>query len=317
MRDFGWRCGLGLFLLAALTSAAASAPPVIAAHPLVLVEALSAKDPELDAMFSLELAKLRIELAGAADVREVLARQPQKSCLGTDDCLVALANATGAAYALLVTVAPDAPKLVASARLVRADGSVVRELAARSFERNRSLSRVVEVRAALRKLLAELDLPSLPAGLPLPVVEPVPLTPRALPAPDAAPASLTPPPPLAAPARPAPALRLASYVAGGAAVVAAGAGVAVKLSAQSDARELAARLDSEGRMPLDDPRALQLRQSIDSKGGAFRGLLIGAGAALAAGAVMFVLSAPGEPSSRVSVAVAPGGAAVYVGGTLP
>ena len=52
----------------------------------------------------------QIALVSSKEVREALAREPGRSCGGRDTCLVGLANAVGATYAILVTVTPDAAR---------------------------------------------------------------------------------------------------------------------------------------------------------------------------------------------------------------
>lgn len=113
-------------------------------------------------------------------------------------------------------------------------------------------------------------------------------------------------------------VRVASYVALGAGVAAlAGAGV-VRVMAQSDLNDLEARLNDNGRINPTDTQALALRNSLASKGNAITGLLIGSGAALATGTVLFLLS-PSQstpPPVAVGVSLDGGGATAILSGSF-
>jgi len=114
-----------------------------------------------------------------------------------------------------------------------------------------------------------------------------------------------------------PGLRTASYVALGAGAAAlAGAGV-VRLMAQKDLNALEKRLNTNGRINPGDQEALQLRDSLASKGNLLTGLLIGSGAALTTGAVLF-LTAPSNtpPPVGVGVSAGPGGASASFSGSF-
>jgi hypothetical protein len=110
--------------------------------------------------------------------------------------------------------------------------------------------------------------------------------------------------------RPPPALRKASYaVLGGGAAALAGAGI-LRLIAQKNLDKLEKRLNSRGRIDASDTEALALRDSLSSQNTLLTGLLIGSGAALTTGAVLFLVS-PTRPAPRpviLDVAVAPAGA---------
>ena len=104
-------------------------------------------------------------------------------------------------------------------------------------------------------------------------------------------------------------LRVASYVslgAGAAALV--GAGV-VRLAAQKDVDALNKRLNSSGHIVAGDQEAMDLRNSLASKGKLLTGLLAGSGALLATGVVLFFVS-PASTPPPVSVGVTAGPSSV-------
>ncbi|WP_407737406.1 PEGA domain-containing protein [Hyalangium sp.] len=112
-------------------------------------------------------------------------------------------------------------------------------------------------------------------------------------------------------------LRTASYVAlgaGGAAL--AGAGV-VRLMAQKDLNALNKRLNASGRIDAGDQEALQLRDSLASKGNLLTGLLVSSGALLTTGAVLYFVSpSHTPPPMSVGVSAGPGGASASLSGSF-
>jgi hypothetical protein len=100
-------------------------------------------------------------------------------------------------------------------------------------------------------------------------------------------------------------LRVASYVALGAGAASLGGAGVVRLMAQKDLEALEKRLNTSGRINAGDQEALQLRDSLASKGNLLTGLLIGSGAALTTGAVLFLVS-PSQTPPPVSVGVSAG-----------
>ncbi|WP_246357460.1 PEGA domain-containing protein [Pyxidicoccus fallax] len=100
-------------------------------------------------------------------------------------------------------------------------------------------------------------------------------------------------------------LRVASYVALGAGVAALGGAGVVRMLAQKDLDALEKRLVN-GRILSTDKQALELRNSLSQKGNALTGLLIGGGAAVTAGAVLYLLS-PSSAAPPVSLGVAADG----------
>lgn len=112
-------------------------------------------------------------------------------------------------------------------------------------------------------------------------------------------------------------LRTASYVTLGAGAAAlAGAGV-VRLMAQKDLDALNKRLNASGRIDASDQEALKLRDSLASKGNLLTELLVGSGALLTTGAVLFLVS-PSQtpPPMSVGVSAGPGGASASLSGSF-
>jgi hypothetical protein len=113
-------------------------------------------------------------------------------------------------------------------------------------------------------------------------------------------------------------LRVASYVALGAGAAALGGAGVVRLMAQSDLNDLEARLNDKGRIDPTDTQALALRNSLASKGNTLTGLLVGSGAALFTGTVLFLLS-PSQstpPPVAVGVSVERGGTTATLSGSF-
>jgi len=112
-------------------------------------------------------------------------------------------------------------------------------------------------------------------------------------------------------------LRVASYVTLGAGVAAlAGAGV-VRLAAESDYTELMKNHITEGKVDANDAAGMALLRRLEQKGNAITGLLIGSGAALATGTVLFFLSPSDEPPPvSVGVTAGPEGAGASLSGTF-
>lgn len=115
-------------------------------------------------------------------------------------------------------------------------------------------------------------------------------------------------------------LRVASYVTLGAGAAAlAGAGV-VRLAVQPEWEELTDPKNGHlvsGKIRAGDTRGVQLLRGVAQKQNAMVGLLIGSGAALATGTVLFFLS-PNEapPPMSVGVTAGPDGAGATLSGTF-
>jgi hypothetical protein len=117
--------------------------------------------------------------------------------------------------------------------------------------------------------------------------------------------------------RPSSGLRVASYVVAGAGVAALGGAGVVRLMAQKDLNELNARLNDKGRINANDTRALALRDSLASKGNMMTGLLIGSGAALTTGVVLFLLSpSQSAPPATLGLSVDGQGASATLSGSF-
>ncbi|WP_044889959.1 PEGA domain-containing protein [Myxococcus hansupus] len=97
-------------------------------------------------------------------------------------------------------------------------------------------------------------------------------------------------------------LRMASYVALGTGVAAFGGAGIVRLLAQKDMNALEKRLDN-GRILSTDKEALGLRNALMQKSNILNGLLIGGGAAVATGAVLYLLSPDSRSAPPVTVGV--------------
>ncbi|MBN1209142.1 MAG: PEGA domain-containing protein [Myxococcaceae bacterium] len=116
---------------------------------------------------------------------------------------------------------------------------------------------------------------------------------------------------------PASGLRVASYVALGAGAAALGGAGVVRLMAQKDLNDLEKRLNASGRINASDQEALGLRNSLASKGNLLTGLLVGSGAALTTGAVLFFMSpSNGPPPVTPGVSAGPGGASLSLSGSF-
>ncbi len=110
-------------------------------------------------------------------------------------------------------------------------------------------------------------------------------------------------------------LRTTSYMVLGAGVAAAaGAGV-VRLAAQSDYTELQKHLNANGKLDANDATGRELLGKLALKGNLITGLLIGSGAALATGTVLYFLS-PTPPPVSVGVTAGPDGAGASLSGTF-
>jgi hypothetical protein len=112
-------------------------------------------------------------------------------------------------------------------------------------------------------------------------------------------------------------LRVASYVTLGAGVAAlAGAGV-VRLAAQSDYTELMKNHLTQGKVDANDAAGMELLRKLSQKSNAITGLLIGSGAALATGTVLYFLSpSDAPPPVSVGVTAGPDGAGASLSGTF-
>ncbi|WP_375755810.1 PEGA domain-containing protein [Corallococcus exercitus] len=113
-------------------------------------------------------------------------------------------------------------------------------------------------------------------------------------------------------------LRTASYVAVGAGVAALGGAGVVRLLAQKDLNGLEDRRAANGgQLVSTDARAVALRDSLVGKSHLMTGLLVGGGAAVVTGAVLFLVSSPAKPAPvTLGVAADGTGAAASVSGSF-
>jgi hypothetical protein len=112
------------------------------------------------------------------------------------------------------------------------------------------------------------------------------------------------------------ALRTTSYVVLGAGAAALGGAGLVRLMAQGDLEELK-KHTTAGRISADNPEALRLYDSLESKGKLINGLLVGSGVALTTGAVLFFMSpSSAPPPVSVGVSAGPGGASASISGAF-
>lgn len=114
-------------------------------------------------------------------------------------------------------------------------------------------------------------------------------------------------------------LRVASYVALGAGVAALGGAGVVRFMAQKDLDALEERrVANNGRLTTSDTQAVGLRNSLAQKGNLLTGLLVGGGAAVATGAVLYLLSpsSGAPPSVAVGLATDGDGASATLSGSF-
>ncbi len=223
-----------------LVSAAAWAIPTnrpkIAVHPLKVGSGSPSEQRDLKLFFKLTVsAAEEIEVPLETEVVQALEKNGYASCDRDDECLRRVAVATGSVYALYAAVGLDGlgDNVVVAARVVRSDAVPMGKgvTLTRPMVAGRKFSEVAK--EALTKLVAQLKLAELPSALPA----------SRSPSADAPVAMVAPAAPVTADAPPAPPMvngeapvnkwRVASYVAGGAGVVAVVVG-AVLLKTAND-----------------------------------------------------------------------------------
>jgi TolB-like protein len=338
-----FRLTLPLVLLAVSAGAAPrrappkAAPdqPALAVHPIAFEKASRRGNEELVALFEKALV-LEADVTPFSTVQEFVDKQSGGTCANRTPCLVALAKATGAKYALYASIAPNGAKLQLEARLVRAsDGKVVKEVLKLTADKPGDWTREAAVEEAYRLLLAKLKLTTVPgikkpkppeSDTPVATPEPTPppkdpVTPAVPPKDSGKPAVVAKvetkatPPPVAPvevarrPARPSSPMRTTGFIVGGVGV-ALGAGAAVMaVLANADAKTLTP--DANGWVPSSQ---VDVALGMRTKATAALGMGIGAGVAVAAGAVMVVL---GSGDNAFAVVPTSGGAMVVFSGALP
>lgn len=114
-----------------------------------------------------------------------------------------------------------------------------------------------------------------------------------------------------------PGLRVASYVALGVGAAALGGAGVVRLMAQKDVTALKDKTSDSGRIRSDDAEAMALYGSLESKSKLLTGLMVGSGAALTTGVVLYLVSSDkAPPPMSVGVSAGPGGASAAVWGSF-
>lgn len=302
-----------------------AAPRTIALHPVVIVGGEGTESSGFAKLLDRALARRGIHPAHPEQVTAFLAHVETGAC-HDDACLQKLAKAANADATLFVSISPYTPRLLVSARLISAkNGGEIAAVAGREYVKGgKPLSRAV--REGLEDVIQ-----TFPFDAPEPEVRPAatatssahPVVVETNPQPPH-PAAITPPATSSAPAAavaapPAapnfithPTLRLASYVAAGAGALALIGGTTVALAARSDRASLEHLLAKDGsRPPTDEAKALD--QSLASRSRTTNLLLIGGGAALAAGATMFWLSRPSQ-APQVSFVITSNGASAALAG---
>jgi hypothetical protein len=286
---------LGAGLCASSVHAADAA---LAVHPIVVVGGDAADQEHYQALLAREVLREETELVDSERVAATLEAEIGRSCLGRGDaCLGELAAKTGAARALLVTASPYAPKLILTARVVRKDGSLVRAIESRAFDKPPGPPRPEAVREALAALLAELELQ---------VPDPSPLVEHRGPRPPQGSTDTTPPP--------GPTLTQAgAFAAFGLAGACGAAAAALALSAEPPRAELRERM-VEGALPAGDPRAIELHRTLQARGEAATALLVSAGIAAGIGGAMWWAGRPPPDHLTASAVLMAGALGVAVHG---
>lgn len=286
----------------------------LVSHPLVVVGAADADAQKYAALLDVELARRDVKLAPGGCASAFLAGRGARSCGGAEDCLAQLAQSCGAARALYITLYPNRPKMLFTAKVVGADGRVEKMVGSFEVARPKGKPTAEAVRGGLQQLLQ--------VGVQLDALDLAPLVPAAPPAEEVAPPALvsapavpSPPPPAPEPERGVSGQRIASYAVGGAGVVLLGLGTAFYFVAKGNESSYQQTLDAYGQRP-DTPQAASQQASLRSDGPLVTWTLI-AGAALAVTGVVLFLTEPSPQASgspKVGVTVSEGGGALVVSG---
>ncbi len=288
---------VGLLLLAGTASWAANGLPRFAVHPLEVGD-LSPKDQEtLAALWEVLIASVPdIEMASGPRVSEALANAAGKDCQTRDSCLAFLAQSTDSVYGVFgaLTVSPKGDELVATARVVRLDGALVRQIPALRLERTGGSSLVESGRIALKRLVDELQLGALPASIPV----------VASGAGQESGSAKVPGPEVRMPAP----MRVAPIAVGGAGVAAMAVGLGFGVAALADRGSL--QTDGTNRYVTGE-QAVRAA-GVDRNASVALVLVAAGGAAVVTGLGLLVLPPGPNPPSAPRVAVAPtrGGAAL-------
>ncbi|MCL2012335.1 MAG: hypothetical protein FWG75_06075 [Cystobacterineae bacterium] len=114
---------MGVLTLSLFCLLLAQDTPKVAIHPLQ-VQA-ERHEADLRIRFMQEVLQRRISSVGTRQIPGWLATQPKASCQGKTECLMKLAEAMGATYALYASLKVNEGDFQMSAKIVRADGAVL------------------------------------------------------------------------------------------------------------------------------------------------------------------------------------------------
>jgi hypothetical protein len=168
-------------ILLGLACGAAGAEPHFAVHPLETAGVSAADAERMGALFDVLVAKTpKIKLAGAARMDEALATNAASGCDVRDSCLRFLAESTDSLYGIYVRLDLEGEELIATSRVVRLDGVLVRQARIAVPVSGKPID---VAHQALTLTLAELKLNELDSTLPArqAVPEPIVLTPPPVP----------------------------------------------------------------------------------------------------------------------------------------
>jgi len=303
---------LGVALLAPAVAAAAGAPRkplVYAIHPLVVIDEQGPLAAQLQRVFEEEVDRLGLDLAGRPAVSKFLEAVHGGVCI-ENACLARLARAVKADVAVRVTIAPHAPQLALSGKVV--DPLEIDVLsAAPSFPKGKDL--VASAREALRHVLT-LELMLGDPELERLVQHPEP--------PHPPPAVMPPLPPAVPPKPPEDSrawMRPARYWAVGIAGAGLAAGALLQWQSAASWREANDLQGGPGNMisPADNDRLRWLEWSAPVEQSLAIASWVAAGAAAGAAVYFFAAAPPAPGQLALSAAPLPGGAAVSVEIALP
>ena len=156
---------LGALLLA---SAGLAEGARVAVHPLDARELTVEQREWLKAFFDVRLARTPgVRLAGSNRVDDALRTTRGKDCETQDSCLRYLAESSGSLYAVYARLRrePVGGELLMTARVVRADGAVVKNVSRRAHPEHK-VELVDTCRTLVSTVVAALDLPTLPPDMP-------------------------------------------------------------------------------------------------------------------------------------------------------
>jgi len=309
------RAALALWALCLGAGPVHGAPSnTLVAHPLVVVGGTDAEVQRLAALLDAELERRDVKLAPVGCAAAFLRGRGTPSCGGAEDCLAQLAQACGAARALSVTVYPNRPKMLFTAKVVNADGRLEKVVGSFEVARSKGKSTTEVARTGLQQLLqVGIQLEALDLA---PLVPAAPAAPEIPPAPPAVvPGPASPAPPAPEPSRGASGQRVAAYAVGGAGVVLLGLGTVFYFVAKGNESSYQSTLDPYGQRP-NTPQAASQQASLRSDGPLVTWTLIGGTALVLTGVILFVTEpAPSAgPSARVSIVAGGGGGAILVSG---